>query len=296
MSDPLACIAGQEINRLREAGRFDGQCLGARQTPFGPSGEIFHVDLEHVPFYLLGRHGKGLAKTSPRRVNDRANLYALRDLGVRTVIGWGPAAAITHSFAEGDLVLAGDLLDLTTQRASTFFEGSPLGYLRQFPVFCPRLRQLLGEVIHAMGLPCRDQAVVAVKEGPRLETPAEVRMLAAMGAQIVTHTLAPEVFLARELQMCYAGVCYVVDYAETGSRHQPFNTRGLFEHHPKFTRAAEADEMDASLDEVIRRVARALAGETQSRCDCPELMGAKIRKHDLDPDWREWFEAGNTSS
>jgi 5'-methylthioadenosine phosphorylase len=292
MAEKFACIAGQEVGRLREAGSFDGESLGRRQTPFGPSGEIYYVDRQEVPFYLLARQGPGPAKTSPGKVNDRANLYALRDLEVTTILGCGPAAAISHTFTQGDLVLVSDLLDLTRQRASTFFEDSPLGYLRQFPVFCPRLRTRLSSVLEAMGLVHRDHAVAAVMQGPRLETPAEVRMLAGMGAEIVTHLLAPEAFLARELQICYAGLCYVVDYAETGSRHQPFNTRGLFDSQPRFTRGRRSQGLDASLDQVIRQVVADLARNGNAPCDCAEAMGGKIRKYRLDAHWRQWFSFG----
>jgi 5'-methylthioadenosine phosphorylase len=295
MTIHFACIAGQEIRRLRDAGRLEGRKIGRRSTPFGPSGEIFHVDPGGHPFYLLERQGPGLAKTAPRKVNNRANLYALRDLDVTIVVGWGPAAAITHSFTKGDLVLVSDLIDLTTQRDQTFFEGSPLGYLRQFPVFCERLRQALPDVLEQIGLAYHTEAVAAVKEGPRHETPAEVRMLTGLGAEIVTHTLAPEMFLARELQMCYAGICHVVDYAETGSRYQPFEVAGLFDNHTRLARGPEAPDVEASMEEVIRRLARRIAEAGDWQCDCASAMASKIEKYDLPADWRAWFAAGDDS-
>jgi 5'-methylthioadenosine phosphorylase len=291
----FACIAGQEIRRLRDGGRLEGKQIGRRSTPFGLSGEIFHADLSGHPFYLLERQGPGLAKTAPRNINNRANLYALRDLDVTAVVGWGPAAAITHSFAKGDLVLVSDLIDLTTQRDQTFFEGSPLGYLRQFPVFCERLRQTLPDVLERIGLAYQTEAIAAVKEGPRHETPAEVRMLNGLGAEIVTHTLAPEMFLARELQMCYAGICYIADYAETGSRYQPFEVAGLFDNHIRLTQGPEGQDVDASMDQVIRRLARRIAEMDNWQCDCGQAMASKIQKYDLDHDWRAWFSAGDDS-
>ena len=289
MTSGFACIAGEEIYRLWDAGKVAGEALGPRQTPFGASGEVFLVDRDRHPFYLLARHRKGLAKTAPHVVNHRANVYALRDLGVDTVMGWGPAGAITHSIMLNDLVLISDLIDFTFLRDRTFFEGSPLGYLRQFPVFCGDLRKLAIDVLHAMGLVYHPQAIAAVKEGPRLETPAEVRHLAGIGAEIVTHCLVPEVFLARELQMCYAGVCYVVNYAETGSRHRPFETGGLFGNLQHFAHGRHIDSPNASLDQVARLLAGELATR-QKTCECPAAMDAMIDEFHLDRDWRKWFQ------
>jgi len=227
MATKIACIAGGEIYRQWDAGRIDGDRIGPRATPFGDSGEIFLIN-GPSPFYLLPRYGAGMDKTSPCRINSRANMYALKDMGVQHVLAWGPAGAITHNIAVGDLVILEDVIDRTYLRKQTFFEDSPLGFLRQFPVFCPMLRRVINNVLQSMKLVHRPSAVAAVSEGPRLETPAEVRMLMAIGAEVVTHSFVPEVFLAKELQMCYAAVCYVVNYAETGSRHKPFVAGDLF--------------------------------------------------------------------
>ena len=88
MNVTMACIAGEEIHRQWDAGQFAGKVLGARTTPFGPSGEIFLVDSDQ-PFYLLPRYGPGMSKTPVHRVNHRANLYALKDLGAAQVLSCG---------------------------------------------------------------------------------------------------------------------------------------------------------------------------------------------------------------
>ncbi|MCD6364561.1 MAG: hypothetical protein J7M14_01670, partial [Planctomycetes bacterium] len=183
----LACIAGEEIHRQWQAGRISGERIGRRPTPFGPSGEVFLVDDGQSRFHLLSRFGAGMEKTAPSKINYRANVYALKDLGVDTILAWGPGGAITHNIAIGDLVILDDLIDQTHLRAETFFEDSPLGFLRQFPVFCPTLRRVCGEVLHEMKLVYHGAGAAAVTEGPRIETPAEVRMLSTIGAEIVTH-------------------------------------------------------------------------------------------------------------
>jgi 5'-methylthioadenosine phosphorylase len=93
----VACIAGEEVYRQWDAGLIAGQRLGSRSTPFGPSSEVFQVTKDDQSFYLLPRYGPGMAKVAPSHVNYRANLYALKDLGVQGILSWGPGGAITHS-------------------------------------------------------------------------------------------------------------------------------------------------------------------------------------------------------
>jgi len=285
----VACIAGERIYSQWKAGRFSAEQIGPRETPFGKSSEIFLVQQEGQTFYLLPRHGLGLAKPAPSMVNYRANLYALKDLGVESVVAWGPGGAITHSIAVGDLVILSDVIDRTYLRKKTFFEDSPLGYLRQFPVFCPTLRQWIGEALHEMKLVYHGDGTAAVNEGPRLETPAEVRMLAGMGVAVVTHTFVPEVFLAKELEMCYAAVCYVVNYAETGSRHRPFAAGGLFGGLSDQTELERLTGATEALTRMACYIAEAVANNPKS-CQCHKTMARWVEQFNLPPDFRKWFD------
>ncbi|MBN1943354.1 MAG: MTAP family purine nucleoside phosphorylase [Phycisphaerae bacterium] len=289
MAATLACIAEEEIHRQWDAGLLKGQALGRRATPYGDSGDIFRAGNDETAFYLLARCGSGMDRIAPHRVNARANLYALKDLGVHCILGWGPGAAITHNIAEGDLVILSDLIDQTHLRPRTFFEDSPLGELRQFPVFCEELRRRLAGALEGLKLVYHATGTAAVREGPRLETPAEVRMLSMLGAEIVTHTFAPEAFLARELQMGYAAVCYVTSYAERGSRHQPFAAGELFK---DLGYAAEADRRGAA--EALGRIAAQLAGglaELDLKTYPPAASQTDhVGQYNLPADWREWFE------
>ncbi|MCK4601635.1 MAG: MTAP family purine nucleoside phosphorylase [Phycisphaerae bacterium] len=293
MAPTVACIAGEEIYRQWDTGRISGRQVGSRETPFGPSGEIFLIEADDESFYLLPRYGAGMGKTAPRKINDRANLYALKDMGVQCVLAWGPGGAITHNIAVGDLVILSDVIDRTYLRQKTFFENCPLGFLRQFPVFCPTLRNVAGEVLHSMKLLYHGGGIAAVCEGPRLETPAEIRMLATVGAEVVTHTFVPEVFLARELQLCYAAICYVVNYAETGSRHRPFGAGTLF---GGLTQQSDTERLAGTvgaMSQIVRNVAAALKSaekEGEKKCECDKTMSAHIRQYNLPDDWRRWFE------
>ncbi len=288
MAATVACIAGEEIYRQWDAGRIEGERLGTRQTPFGKSQEVFLVSGE-TPFYLLPRYGVGLGKTAPRKINDLANMYALKDLGAKHVLAWGPCGAVTHNIAVGDLVIPDDVIDYTYLRHKTYFEDSPLGFLRQFPVFCPSLRRIVGDVLADMKLVYHGSGTIAVSEGPRLETPAEVRMLASIGAETVTHTFVPEVFLAKELQMCYAAVTYVVNYAETGSRHRPFAAGELFGGLNQASDSQRLTSAVAAMSRIVTAVSAAAAQKPDLGCDCDKTMAHHIRQYNLPADWRKWF-------
>ena len=288
MAVSVACIAGEEIHLQWEAGRIAGDDLGPRDTPFGKSGNIFLVSKAECPYYLLSRHQGQTGRTSPAKINTRANIYALKDLGVTMILAWGPGGAITHTIAVGDLAILNDVIDQTTRRVGTFFEDSALGFLRQFPVFCPSLRRICGQVLHEMKIVYHGAGTAAVREGPRLETPAEIRMLNTIGAEIVTHGFAPEVFLARELELCYVAVCYIVNYAETGSRHRPFVPGGLFS---GLAPQSNRDRLAGTVGAMGRIAANvAAAAESAGRtCECDKTMLAARTKYHLSDDWHEWW-------
>ncbi len=288
MGATMACIAGEEVYRQWETGGISGQRLGPRNTPFGLSAEIFLVGGTGGEVYLMPRYGADLSKTAPHRVNYRGNLYALKDLGVESILAWGSGGAVTHNIAVGDLVVLDDLIDQTYLRPKTFFEDSPLGFLRQFPVFCPTLRRAVCAVLSEMKLVHQAAGTAAVSEGPRLETPAEVRQLASLGAEVVTHSFVPEVFLARELQMCYAAICYVVNYAETGSHYKPFTPGALF---GGLTIQSDGERLAgvvAAMSQIVHNVVAAVAAEGKS-CECDKTMAAHIRQYHLPTDWHKWF-------
>jgi 5'-methylthioadenosine phosphorylase len=295
MSAKLACIAGEEVYRQWNTGQLEGTALGVRPTPFGDSGEVFlietdQVDADENQFYLLARNREGMEVPAGYRINARANLYALKDIGVDFILGWGAGGAIRHTIAVGDLVVLDDLIDQTNQRNQTYFEDSPLGMLRQFPVFCDFLQRLLAEALQEKKLIYHGSGVAAVREGPRMETPAEVRMLSQLNAEIITHSFAPEMFLARELQMGYAAVCYVTHYAETGSRHHPFAGGGLF---GGLSQQSDSDRLAGAvgaLGTIASHLAGLLGRTDTSECNCLRSQQNNIRKYNLPDDWHGWFE------
>ncbi|HEX2709868.1 MAG TPA: hypothetical protein VHM68_03355, partial [Candidatus Deferrimicrobium sp.] len=132
---------GKAVRRADAPGR---EPLPQRvQTPYGRSNPVHLCESAGFRFLFLSRHGeKGYEKTAPY-VNYRANIYAAKSLGVTRIVAWTGPGAISRKYRPGDLVLPDDLLDFTRNRPSTFYDGMGIGFLRQFPVFCERLRAAL---------------------------------------------------------------------------------------------------------------------------------------------------------
>jgi len=263
-----------------------GERLSSRRvrTPYGLSNPVHLCEEAGFRFLFLSRHGEtGYGKTAPY-VNYRANIYAAKSLGVTRVVAWTGPGAIARKFRPGDLVLPDDLLDFTRNRPSTFYEGKGIGFIRQFPVFCEALRSAAkrreaGGKVHFGG-------TYACTEGPRLETPAEIRFLARAGADLVGMTLCPEAFLARELEICYAPVAYVTNYAE-GVRKMPYRPGALFEGMLPPGEAAAVEAAKNAIPGIAIAAARAVAGEERN-CPCAVSMERYRKRGVIGPDFRGW--------
>lgn len=290
MNPTLACIGGTAAYDLLRDGAFVAHRLGAQKSPFGESQPVYLCESRFGPFYFLSRHGESGYELAPSFVNYRANLYALKDLGVRSIVSWSETRAISHNYRVGEFVLASDLIDETLSRPRTFFENQGLGVVRQWPVFCPSLRSALATAIAEDGSMVADQGVYVCIEGPRRETPAEARKYAALGGELVGTTLAPEAFLAKELQLCYASVCYVAGYAENGSDFKPFENGRILDAETQARRATAAVER---LPRILERLADVMQ-RTPGVCRCDSSMQHHIAGGQIGVDWRTWFEGENT--
>ena len=181
-------------------------------TPYGlpPPISIGEVDGIHVAF--LPRHGIQHS-VPPHEVNYRANVYALHLIGVKRIIATNAVGAINSSFKPGDLVVPHDLIDFTKLRQSTFYDSAPVTHIDVTQIYCPETRSILIEAMKKHDSHGHDSAVLVCTEGPRLETPAEIELFRRLGCDMVGMTGAPEAFLARELEMCYATICFVTNMA-----------------------------------------------------------------------------------
>ena len=221
----MAVIGGTGLYQL-----FEGEETLKLTTPFGRAAPIQLGRVEGVRVAFLCRHRSPDSKAGeshtvpPHAVNYRANLLALRQLGVQRVLATSAVGSLRRSLLPGQLVIPHQIIDFTRGRPSTFYDGTTTFQLEGHPMpkvvhvdvtdpYCPLLRRLLLESCNRLGLKAAGQAVYACTDGPRFETAAEIRMLRQLGADIVGMTQAPEAFLARELAMCYATCALVTNYA-----------------------------------------------------------------------------------
>jgi 5'-methylthioadenosine phosphorylase len=195
---------------------FEGLFKSAKslrvKTLYGTAPVLFigAVDSRKVAF--LPRHGLNHS-VPPHRINYKANIDALHKLGVERIITTNAVGAINRDFQPGDVVVPHDLIDFTKTRPTTFYDKAPVTHIDMSQPYCPEIRELLIRTARGKGLQVRDKAVLVCTEGPRYETPAEIEMFRRLGADIVGMTSCPEATLARELEMCYATVCYVSNMA-----------------------------------------------------------------------------------
>ena len=181
-------------------------------TPYGlpPPISVGETDRKTVAF--LPRHGVHHS-VPPHRVNYRANVYALHEIGVKRIAATNAVGAINLDFKPGDLVVPHDLIDFTRRRQLTFYDETPVTHVDVSQPYCPEIRGLLIEKAKESGVRVWDRAVLACTEGPRYETTAEIEMFRRLGCDVVGMTGAPEAVLARELEMCYATLCFVSNLA-----------------------------------------------------------------------------------
>jgi len=182
-------------------------------TPYGDV-LLFQGEEEWEDFFFLPRHGT-THSIPPHRINYRANIKALHQLGVTHVLATLAVGSISAHLPPGSLVVVDQFLDFTQNRESTFFNGGKEGFahtLMSYP-YCSALRQRLVEIGAAMGLKISPRGTYVCTNGPRLETAAEIRMFSILGGDVVGMTGVPEAPLARELGIHYAALAYSINWA-----------------------------------------------------------------------------------
>lgn len=209
---PLAIIGGTGVDELEGLQVLRDHSL---KTPFGePSRAIQEGRLGEIPLFFLQRHGSPGA-IPPHRINYRANLWALKSLGVDGIVAINAVGGITESMRPGRLLIPDQLIDYTWGREHSFDDGRE-GELMHIDFTEPYERGLRMELLAAADgarIPHETSGVLGVTQGPRLETSAEIQRMARDGCDVVGMTGMPEASLARELDLPYASVCMVVNPA-----------------------------------------------------------------------------------
>jgi len=203
----IAIIGGSGLEKL-----FENPARSLTKTPYGTAPAISIGEIGGKQVAFLPRHGPNHS-VAPHRVNYRANIYALHKLGVIRVLATNAVGAIDRDFKPGELVVPHDFIDFTKARPTTFYDKAPVTHIDVSEPYCPEIRQFMISAATKTAMHVRERAVMVCTEGPRLETPAEIEMFRHLGCDVVGMTGYPEVVLARELEICYASICYVSNMA-----------------------------------------------------------------------------------
>jgi len=224
-------------------------------TPFGePSDAIVLGSVGGVRVAFLPRHGEG-HRISPAELPSKANIYALKSLGVERIISVSAVGSLKEEIAPLDIVLPDQLIDVTKGRASTFFTDGIVGHVSFAEPFCPVLSQLSFEASTKAGAKVHKRGTYVVVEGPQFSTRAESQLYRSWSVDVVGMTASPEAKLAREAEMCYATLAMVTDYDCWHPGHESVTAEMIL------------TNLRAGVD-TVKRVLRFLLPSIPERRDC----------------------------
>ena len=190
-------------------------------TPFGkPSDAIITGKLDGVGVAFLPRHGRG-HRLMPTELPSRANIYALKSLGVEHIIAINSVGSLKADIKRGDLVIPDQLIDRTRGRVSTFFGDGIVAHIQFADPLCPALRQVVYQAAGEAGASVHPRGTYVVMEGPAFSTRAESRLHQSWGADVIGMTALPEAKLAREAEICYAVIACSTDYDSWHEDEEP---------------------------------------------------------------------------
>ncbi len=240
------------------------------ETPFGtPSAPIIVGELDGQRVAFLARHGIG-HHLMPTEVPYRANIFALKSLGVERIISISACGSLREDYAPGHIVIPDQLYDNTKNRPRTFFDDGLVVHVGVADPFCNNLSKQLEEAVLATSATVHSGGTFITIEGPRFSTKAESNTYRAWGMSIIGMTAAPEAFLAREAEICYAVMAHVTDYDVWHVSETPVTVDMVVQILNKNTTIAQ---------DAIRHLVHNLGSERS--CDCDHaLSNAIITKHE----------------
>jgi 5'-methylthioadenosine phosphorylase len=253
-----------EIGIIGGTGLYDPELLKNIKevkvdTPYGdPSDAITIGDLagRHVAF--LPRHGKKHT-IRPTDVNSRANIFALKKLGVMRILAPSAVGSLKEDYKPGDVVFVDQFIDRTTKREQSFYTGEKVCHISVAEPMCPELRRTLIATAKNIGIRAHDTGTYICIEGPRFSTKAESKLFRSWDADIIGMTLVPECVLAREAEVCYASISTVTDY-------------DVWKDHPVCADEVVAT-MKASVEKVKRIILEAVARIPKEQgCECKNAL------------------------
>ncbi len=263
MTAPIGIIGGSGLYRM-EGLALDRAVTVA--TPFGePSGPVHLGRLDGAPVAFLARHGEG-HRFTPSEVNYRANLWALKSLGVERLISVSAVGSLQARHRPGELRLVGQFIDKTRHRQDTFFGGGLVAHVSFAEPVCHALTGALLAEGRVLDLPIEGEAVYVCMEGPAFSTRAESRLHQSWGADLIGMTQVTEARLAREAELCYGCIALVTDYDAWRAEEEGVDAASVLE------------VMHANVDKaqrLLRATVPRLSGAARS-CACGESLRAAL--------------------
>lgn len=192
-------------------------------TPYGKPSDLAMVgEIAGRTVAFIPRHGRSHS-TPPAKINYRANLWAMKELGVSRIIGPNACGSLRADVHPGDFVVCDQFVDRTWGRGDTFFhdEGRKVTHVSAADPYCPEIRAVAVDKCRELGITVHDGGTVVVINGPRFSTRAESEWFASQGWSAINMTQYPECYLARELEICYANVSLITDYDAGVHGHAP---------------------------------------------------------------------------
>jgi 5'-methylthioadenosine phosphorylase len=206
----LGVIAGSGIYDIPGLEIVDSAKMS---TPYGEPSDVYRIGrLAGKDISFLPRHGS-MHHIQPHKINYRANIWGFRELGVTKIISIGASGGISREMIPGTIAVLDQIIDMTSGRASTFYDEDEVLHIDFTEPFCSELRRYLLQAAEKAGIAVAGKGTYVCSNGPRLESAAEVRAYGMLGADVVGMTGMPEAVLARELEICFAALSVVTNFA-----------------------------------------------------------------------------------
>jgi len=235
------------------------------KTPFGkPSAPIVVGSLKGQRVAFLARHGDG-HHISPSEINFRANIYALKSLGVERLVSISACGSLREDYTPGEIVIPDQLFDFTKDRPRTFFGEGMVAHIGVADPCCVDLSQEVYEAVQAAGGKTHKGGALITIEGPRFSTRAESNTFRSWGMSVINMSTAPEAFLAREAEMCYSVMNHVTDYDVWHVSEKPVTVEMVIEILNRNTELAQ---------NAVRNLVRNLKIERD--CQCGEALASAL--------------------
>ena len=211
-------VNSADIGIIGGTGVYDPGLFSAKReikvhTPYGEPSDLVTIgEYSGVKVAFIPRHGRS-HRIPPHSINSRANIWALKQLGVKRIIAPSAVGSLQEDLKPGDMAIADQFIDVTKRRQYTYYDGGQVCHISVADPFCPELRGIAISRIRKLKFTMHGKATYVCIEGPRFSTRAESKFFRdVMKADIIGMTLVPEVNLAREAEICYLSVATVTDY------------------------------------------------------------------------------------